>query len=317
LCSAILISGSAIAQAGGQTEPYRAKQLAELYGKLSSTRVNVWLDDIRTEDALDLLQSAIGVTIRGLFTTMRDGEIVTGVNPDTPISIRFHDVSALDALEMILDQAVEFEPVTWQLRNGYVEVGTKNRLMNHSERRVYAVGDLLMEAPDLTPPSSRATGLFGFGGGAAMRAGSPPSSGPRRPPRGQSSAASRPGRTIDRYWGESDEQVLVDELVRVLSETIEPERWQHHDHMPYSTDEHATGGIDPRSSERRKARLDVGGMETLVVVAPDFMHRQINGYPGAIRPAPLTPEEIEARNARARLGDSFIAVIGSSEDSER
>ena len=64
--------------------------------------------------------------------------------------------SAVEVLELVLDQCSTIEACTWQLRSSFNEVGTKERLSVPAaqEVRIYAIDDLLYKPPrfDDAPP---------------------------------------------------------------------------------------------------------------------------------------------------------------------
>jgi hypothetical protein len=50
--------------------------------------------------------------------------------------------------------------------------------------------------------------------------------------------------------------------------------------------------------------------DLLVIDAPDFVHRQVNGYPRPIAPDPFGPDEIRSRSVRAADGRGGITLLG-------
>ncbi|MHC5114436.1 MAG: hypothetical protein ACYTGP_08425, partial [Planctomycetota bacterium] len=108
------------------------------------TRVSVGFDHVPAREAVRQFAAALEVPIIGRYEDDRAGH---GLDPTMPITFRLEEGSALDALEMILDQAALFDATTWQLRDGFLEVGTKRRLSRTARRQHYDLSDLLLEAP--------------------------------------------------------------------------------------------------------------------------------------------------------------------------
>ena len=56
--------------------------------------------------------------------------------------------------------------------------------------------------------------------------------------------------------------------------------------------------------------------DRIIIRAPDFIHRQVGGYPKVILPAPLSEEERAERSAAASSGRSNIVVLPGRKETE-
>lgn len=220
---------------------------------LTRTRLTVFFDQTPAHEVFDHLQSLLGVRIVARF----DGDgFMLGIDPDSPVTLEVRDEPALVVLELVLDQCGDFDPWTWQLRRGYLEVGAKARLSVPAAQvtRLYQVDDLMIEvpifdnAPSLDVNAALAqTGSFGGGGsqgGMGGGGGGGQSGSLISPPGEEPPVVSR------------DERAL--QLVDLITASIEPDGWE------------VNGGTWARITHRRG---------TLVVRAPGFIHRQIAGAP--------------------------------------
>jgi hypothetical protein len=210
-----------------------------------------------------------------------------GIDPKTPITLEAEDMLAMEVLEIVLGQCSVIEEATWQLRDSSLEVGTKERLSAQSSQqlRVYPIGEMLFEAPrfENAPPMGFQYGypgwiggydgdayytgglrygngyLGGFGGGYGGGYGGA----------GGSVTSGSIGTVVQPVAGdvnsaEEKKQRALD-LMDLITEIVEPDAWT------------ANGG-----TWATIRYVD----DMFVVRAPDFVHRQIGGYPPIPRPAP-------------------------------
>lgn len=251
---------------GTDRHPDHARAL--LLGRLLYTRVSVRFDSTPVREAMAILRRTSGLPIVARYD---DDPVGLGIDPAQTITLRVEDAPARDVLEELLTQCSVARECTWQLRRGFIEVGTKERLSVPAARetRLYPIRDLMLDAPSLH--SKRAQPL-----GMAV------------------------------------------EVVGTIVETIEPGRWDYGqprkplpaperlEERPENTDSDEAGDdlapdvtspqIRPTTVDRGPAsqrQADVAQWATiriwrdhLVVIAPDFMHREIDGYP-----KPIPPEE--------------------------
>ena len=145
---------------------------ADMLSRLIYTDLTIQFQETQARDVFNYLQTVLNVTIVGRYD---DDRIGYGIDPETPITLEVENHPALSVIEMILEQCQSIgDECTWQLRNGYVEVGTKQRLSMKAaqEIRYYPIRDLLYEppifdnAPELDIGSALNQGRGGgFGGG--------------------------------------------------------------------------------------------------------------------------------------------------------
>jgi uncharacterized membrane protein YgcG len=226
---------------------------AQLQKVLIETELTVEYQQAPAREVIVHLQQMLGIQIVGRYSDDRVGH---GIDPETPITLGVTETPALTVLELVLAQCEDLDPCTWQLRNGYVEVGTKERLSAPAaqEIRIYSIRDLMMAVPhfgnapdlDISAALSQAAagggggaggGGFGGGGGGGGSGGGaiigPPGEDPRR----------------------TDDLEFVDQLVNLIQQTVEPDAW-----------------IDDRASISYLSG-------NLVVRAADFIHRRLGGSP--------------------------------------
>ena len=251
-------------ESGGKAPSKRATRRDEVAGKLSYIQVSMQFDEAPLKEVLRTFFKAIDTDYVPYF---RGPNADSGMVSDTPISLEVRNISAHRALDLILTVAALGERCTWQLRGGVVEVGTMARLARSGEQKstVYQIQDLTLDVPyfDSTPGEKNTT--------------------EREKPRHMAS-----------------------QLMHHITAAIVPEAWQ----PPTVDDDQATpppssnGGSawsnlkpyeeNPRTLKMEPLQLFVIGRwakmqyhrDNLVVTGPDFVHRAVNGYPGATMPDP-------------------------------
>jgi uncharacterized membrane protein YgcG len=243
---------------------------AAMIGALLYTDVTVKFEDTPARDAINHLASVLNISIVGRFSDDRTG---IGIDPDAKINLDVANKPALTVLEMLLAQCEDLDACTWQLRDGFVEVGTKERLSAASAReiRYYPIRDLLFEPPmfDNAPALNLSSALEqggqgGQGGGGGGGGGFGGGGGGGRGGGGGGGGGGGIFSDPDEEGERATEEERVQQIIDLITETIEPEAWE------------SAGG------EWASIRFYQG---VLIVRAPDFIHRQLGGYPFAIRPA--------------------------------
>ena len=234
--------------------PSRPLSRAMLHHRLTETDISVEFRETPAREVFKHLKIVLGVPIIGRYS---DDKVGHGIDPDTPITLDARDTPAIIVLELILDQCEDIDPCTWQLRKGYVEVGTKERLSAPAAQviKLYPIRDLMMIAPhfsnapgvDLSVAlnqtgggggGSGGSGGGGFGGGSGGGGGG-----------GGGSIITDPGEEPLRI--ESFE--FVQNLMELIQGTVERYSWEDN------------GGT---------ARMSyLSG--TLIIKAPGFIHRQL------------------------------------------
>lgn len=259
-----------IALAGAADPGDDERRTAEMLGVLLYTPVTLDLDRTPARRAFDLLAAQLDVVMVGRYD---DGRLGYGIDPKMPLTLQVEGIPALDALEHLLAQCESAgSQCTWQMRRGFVEFGTKSRLSVPAarERRTYYLADLIIDVPD-TP--------------------------------------------LDR----TRHEVLALDQVQAIVETIEPDAWDWGQIDYDSEDDSArlpapqtlSGGTVPAAAlppppapsagtatataaprryvRPRKIAIIRYWRDVLIIDAPDYIHRQVGGYPAAIRPDELTP----------------------------
>lgn len=241
---AAMLAGSAMAQdagAGRRTpramvnpDP-RVQTLRDM-----QKRVTVELEDARLEDVLMFIEQAGNLPLDVKWVG-NDNPI--GLEKGKAVSLNAKNMTLQALLENALDKAGdEFSEATWQLTpEGTIEVGPKERLNGRKTVKVYDINDLLFVIPnftevpelDLDAVLQQSSGRGGGGGGRGVF------------------------RADQNNEVELTEEQRVQEIVEILTSTVEPEQWQ------------VNGGTGASVRFYRGA---------LLISAPDYIHRQIGGY---------------------------------------
>lgn len=276
-CSLALLSfplaanGQNLSQRLGAVAEERARMQADsggkprLLGALLYTDLSVDFKKQQAKECVEYFKSVLGVPVIARWSTDKDASV--GLDPEQEIELTMSG-PALTVLERMLEQmSSDGGGNTWQLRDGFIEIGPKERLLKSKEVRMYPVRDLLFEIPyfDNAPNFSLNQGIQqggggqggggqgggggggggGFGGGGGGSGGG----GGGGVPIGEAGEAPK-GRPIEDR---------VNDLVSLITESIEPEFWVQ------------TGG---------ECTIRYYN-DVLIVKAPDFMHRALGGYPFA------------------------------------
>lgn len=258
---------------------FEERERAELLGRLVYKNIHATFNETPIQDVFREVSNQIGATVIGRYATDRQP---LGLLPQTTITAEFKNHPAKGVLEEIVEQCSDSGDCTWQLRKGFIEVSTKARLSVPAARdlRAYHVRDLMLEPPD-------------FGGGSESR--------------------------------KSPEEIAA-QLFSTIIDVVEPQAWEPVDEQPLDGERavpagdrrtfspppvNTRGKHDPKNAQnwishvKRGGALQVRGKwatmrlvrDQLFVNAPDFIHREINGYPAAIRPADVDPPQPPAHDA--------------------
>jgi hypothetical protein len=205
-----------------------------------SRRVTFELNDQRLEDVMTFLATVHNLDMLVHYAD-DDGE---GLDPNQPITISANGQPLLAIVEHIMDRAqTQFEENAWQITDyGTFEVGPKSILNKRKRQVVYPIADLLIDIPmhDDAPDLSLQAAL--------QQAGEQGGGGGANIFGGQG-GESEPGKT---------EEELTEEIIDLIVTIIEPDQWID------------TGGDGASITSFRDA---------MIVSAPDYIHRQIDGYP--------------------------------------
>lgn len=264
---------------------------ARLLQKLYFTELALDFERTPITEAIDYLAEVMGVRI---VARTADDRVGHGLDPELRITLRTESITALTALEYLLEVASTEEDVcTWQLRRGYIEVGTKDRLAASAaqELRSYPLDDLLMVVPTFdNAPSLDLRDQLGIDGYSGWGMGG----GYHNPRFPGSGGIGFPGQTGGGFGGaiipgqnprsrpmqrpaenrEQHRRARAEEIITLITTLVEPGQWR-----------------DQGGDWAGIAYYD--GL--LLIRAPDFIHRQIAGYP-RVEP-PESPEPTEAQES--------------------
>jgi hypothetical protein len=231
---------------------------------LLETNVSVEYDGTPARAAFDQLNAALSFPLIGRY---RDDTLGFGLDPDLLITHEAVDRPALEVLEEMLSQCtVQGPECTWQIRKGFVEFGTKERLSVPAARetRTHYIADLIIPVPG----SPYSAGLRELNACALMQ---------------EVCESIEPGAWD---YGQTPEPVDEEILVNALGQG------------PPSAATQPTATTAPESPKTRRqlpvpprryvppTRIAIirYWRDVVIVHAPDYIHRQIDGYSG-IRPA--------------------------------
>lgn len=208
--------------------------------RLSQTITLERLDN-RFEDVMDMIASRTGADLDVMYLDQRHAE---GFDPEWMVQMPVGTTTALELIERMITRAnSDLDPVTafeWQLtEDGSLQMGPKARLNQTRRTQIYDIHDLLFQIPMFDNAPD-------FDLSSALQSGSSGGG-------GNSPIQSGGGQEVDN----KDLDERVQELIDLIQATIEPDEW-----------------------------VDLGGtaatithfQQTLVVTAPDYIHRKIGGY---------------------------------------
>jgi uncharacterized membrane protein YgcG len=297
------------AQANNQSKSH-------LLSVLLYTDVSVQFNETPLRDVMKYLETVLGINLAPRYSDDRNAN-GAGMDPEAPITLNVENMPAINVIEMVLSQLDSGDTEasgTWQLRDGFVEIGTKDRLSVASAReiRYYPIRDLLFEPPmfenapelDLESALNQAQnqggagggggGGFGGGGGGGGFGGGGGGGG------GGGAIFGEPGDDPDRLSEAEKAQVIMD----LITETVEPDAW------------------DTAGGDIATIRYYQG---TLIIRAPDYIQRQIGGYPFATRPVNVSASKTPGQRyvtftvpvsnveiAGIRVGPTFTGAPGGS-----
>ncbi|MDY7108951.1 MAG: hypothetical protein SYC29_09980 [Planctomycetota bacterium] len=274
-----------------QAEKARLDQKTKILQALLYEKLTVQFDGTPARDVFDYLRTILDINV---IVRYSDDPVGHGIDPQSPITLDVAEMPAVDVLELVLEQCAAAGDCTWQVRGSFLEVGTKERLSvaGAREMRVYPIGDLLHEAPrfvDAPPigfsdqrwyPWGPYGGYGSYGGyGGSIHGGGRiyPSTGSYRRPGGYTQGPV----TEDPNTPEKKAQ-RGQEIIELIVASIEPMAW-------------ADNGGNWATIRYRD--------EALVISAPDYIHRQINGYGPVPPPAEQPAKPIPSRPAKRDDGD--------------
>jgi hypothetical protein len=212
---------------------------------LKMTRlVEIDFTDTRLEDVMRFVQEITQADIEVFWMDDRNS---VGLDKDALVTLKLRRATALDLVEKVLEK-VAGESFggggnTWQMtESGTMQIGPKARLNKYKRVELYNVQDLLLELPNYTeaPDLDLQSVLQNTGQGGGSG---------QSPFQDNNDQGGPPRRPYDER---------LNELVNLITTLVEPEQW-------------VDNGGDGASLR--------GFQGNLIVNAPDYVHRQINGYP--------------------------------------
>ncbi len=190
---------------------------------LAQTRMPVDFNRNSLEQAVAFMGQVTGLNI---YVDWKALDFI-GVDRQDEITLQLADVSAGTVIDRMLEQVGdELDRPQWAVQDGIVTISSDQALRQHTVSIVYDIRDLLFEVPyfgdapdlDLTTAMSQTAGLAGaggslggggFGGGGGKGAGS-------------GTIFEEPGDDKPRL----SRQELVDQIVGIIQENIDPEGWR-------------------------------------------------------------------------------------------
>ena len=256
---------------------------AELLGALVYTDMSVQFEGETAQEVLSHIKDELGVLIQIYWETER----TEGFKRDFPVHITLKDQPALVVLERVLEQIGDIEDSTWQIRDGVIEVGFKTRFAKRRAQRlvVYPIDDLLFEIRDFDNAPQMGTGGGGTGGGGTGGGTGSGGSGGSGGGQGGNSGGGNSGGGFNFGTPSEDPERLskeerIERIVELIKRFVEPEQWDD------------AGGECTIDSYH----------ETLLIRAPNFVHRQIGGYPfDPARPRHLRKRSVRYSNDKTKV----------------
>ncbi|MCK4871274.1 MAG: hypothetical protein KAS72_00970 [Phycisphaerales bacterium] len=197
--------------------------------------------DVRDQPLEDIITFLS--TVHGIdILTHWASDAVDGLDPEQPISLTVTNLRALSVIELILDLAdTEYDENAWQFTDyGALEIGPKSELNKRKVTVIYPVADLLLEIPRHDDaPDLSLQSALQQGKGGGG------------------------GNIFSGTGGDADpdvksEEELADDLIEMITNIVEYEQW-------------IDNGGDGGTIQYFRG--------SLIVRAPDYMHRRIDGYP--------------------------------------
>lgn len=229
-----------LAQAAARSDEdsARAEKVRNL--RALSTRVTL---DVREQPITDIIDFIARVTGADLEPIYLDDSGYEGIDPETVLTIKATDMPALSLLERVLSRAQQIERpasnYTWQFTDtGSIEFGPRSVMNRNQVVELYDISDLMFTVPDFDNAPE-------FDLSSALQS--------SQGGGGGTSPFQTTGQTTDDLPTED----RVQRLINLIESTVEPEQWVNN------------GGDG--------ASISMFGT-SLVITAPDYVHRQINGY---------------------------------------
>ena len=206
---------------------------------LLSKPITMQVQDARFEDIVEFVRTTTGATVDVAWISNRHGD---GFDPEALVSLNVQNVPSLALLLHAARQATldDLEDPTWQLDHdtGALQLGPRSRLNKFKRLEIYDIHDLIFVLPDYDDVPQ-------LNLNSVLRQGQGGGGG------GgifQQTQSQRP---------DVDLELEADRIMEILRAVIETDQW-----------------ID-NGGDGATVRFYDG---SLLVSAPDYIHRQINGY---------------------------------------
>ncbi|MDX2132266.1 MAG: hypothetical protein SFY69_09450 [Planctomycetota bacterium] len=204
-------------------------------------QVEIEFTDTRLEDVMRYIAEISQADIDVFWMDDRNS---VGLDKEMLITLKVRNATTLALIEKVLERASADQPggSTWQMsESGTLQIGPKDRLNKYKRVELYNVQDLLLELPDWNevPDFDLQSVLQNTGQGGGGQS-----------PFQENNEGNGP--TKRPY------EDRLNDLISLLTTLVEPEQW-------------VDNGGDGASLR--------GFQGNLIVNAPDYVHRQINGYP--------------------------------------
>ncbi|MFO0860773.1 MAG: hypothetical protein U0570_09475 [Phycisphaerales bacterium] len=265
VCAATFGFSPAMAQ-NASVAPQSPQTLAAQRQALG-TMMKVMTVDYQQTRLEAVLKNIADVTGAPLVVLWADDRNQVGLDKETLVTFGAVDQTALTVLEGVLAQAggdPSLGGASWQMtEGGQIEVGPKQRLNRTRRLEIYDISDLLLEVPDYNsvPQFDLNSALQASSGGGG----------------GGSSPFSGGGTQTNQNMGKPEAE-RADEVIRIIVDLVEPDQWTNN------------GGSAATVRYYKKQ---------LLVTAPDYIQRQINGYP--FWPAEQTQVSQDAKSRKVTL----------------
>lgn len=209
---------------------------------LLTRRVSVDFKQHRLEDVINFIAQYTGASIEPLWI---DDQYSEGLDKDQVLTLSVKEVPALTLIERVLEKAqVDDAENSWQMtRSGEIQIGPKERLNRFKRVEIYDINDLLLELPDFpnVPEIDLQQALQQTGGGGG--------GGGQSPFQDNEDDEDRQRRPLEER---------AEEIMDLIYALVEPDQWDN-------------GGGSGGTIRHWRG--------TLIIKAPDYMHRQLVGYP--------------------------------------
>lgn len=213
--------------------------------------VTIELNETRLEDIMRFVEQVGGVVLEVAWL---GDDTPNGLDRDAAVTLSARGLPLMDFIERVIERAGDqFDAPTWQLdKTGAIEIGPRSALNRRKSFEIYPISDLTFTVPNYTnvPELDLDSVLQQTGN----RGG------------GGTQSIFNDANDADPAGGLSEEE-QAERIVDLIVTMIEPEQWEQN------------GG------DGASIRLMNGH---LLIRAPDYIHRQIGGYPfaaGAVRPS--------------------------------